>query len=418
MADTNNGMFDSFLDWLLGLKDEREQLPSALKKYITKLKNSTSADKVSQDEKKNLQTLIDTDPQTRDMMSEYMKEFGIDGNKIKETEQLSKEFGKRFLTGWRGANAFGRVDKDIAALRDAVSKYEVKQKKLKAKGNASMEKIVKIEEALYKADKLKEEINKITGKDEKSKATKKELEKIRDGVIREASKLRAMHRPGSLVSSIEIGLRNTLSREKRAYRALTGQEIEIYTDGDGKPVARSVNVVEKLGSVIEKVDAIDIVLKNPIDADKYNNLSNEQKESLKGHLRDSSDPSAGLKEGSEENLKQQKSDLIKGVKHMRSLDHRGFLHENGILQELRWTHNRNQKKLSVESQELAAVKKEVDRYNQRITKAANTLEQRKQGKQAAKNILEGLGGIDTGNLKPTVSLPMKKQQTQQQQPPQ
>ena len=105
--------------------------------------------------------------------------------------------------------------------------------------------------------------------------------------------------------------------------------------------------------------------------------------------------------------------MIQGAKHMRSHDHRGLLHENGILQELKWTHNRNVKKLSVESQELAAAKKEIDRYNQRIKRAAATLEQRKQGKENTQVFLKGLGGIDTTALRPTVSLPTKKQSTQE-----
>ena len=158
-----------------------------------------------------------------------------------------------------------------------------------------------------------------------------------------------------------------------------------------------------------------MLLKNPIDVEKYNTLDEKQKESLNEYLADPKDPSKGLKENSEKALKQQRSDLIQGAKHMRSHDHRGFLHENGILQELRWTHKRNEKKLSVESQELAAVKKEVDRYNARIEKAHATLEQRRAGREAAQKFLKSLGNINTDKVRPTTVLPTNNQQTKEHQ---
>ncbi len=412
MTDINDGILDSFLNWLLGLNnEEKEQLSPALKKYKEYL---TGTSGIAQEVmKKGIQELINTDPQTRDMMSEYMKELGADKESMKTVEELSSEFGKHFLTGYRFGNAFGNVTKDVAALKDAVEKYAKKQAALKAKGDASMNKIVAIEEALYKADKLKKLIDEIKGNDdEQSKAQKKELERLRDKTIRDAAKLRSINRPASLVRDIERELRNTLSREKRAYNALTGQEIEIY-EKDGKPTARSVNVVEKLGGVIERVDIIDDLLKNPTNLTNYASFTEKQKEVLKNYLNNPGDPESGLKKDLEESLKKKRSELIQGAKHMRSHDHRGLLHENGILQELKWTHNRNVKKLSVESQELAAAKKEIDRYNQRIKRAAATLEQRKQGKENTQVFLKGLGGIDTTALRPTVSLPTKKQSTQE-----
>ena len=256
-------LLDRFLNWLLGLDDGQVgNLPSVLEQFTSKWKKKKnelgeegwkSFD--TKPLKEELQKQIDADPQTRDIMSQYLEKLGIDNNKLTETEKLSKDFGKYFLTESRPGNIFGNVNKEITALKKAVKKYADKREKLKAKGDASMKKIVQIEQALYKADRLKEEIDKIEENTEEAKAKKKELERLRDNEIREAAKLRSINRPLSLVRDIERELRNTLSREKRAYNALTGQEIEICEEG-GQLTAKSVNVVEKLGGILKKVDAI------------------------------------------------------------------------------------------------------------------------------------------------------------------
>ncbi len=437
MTDTNDGMLDSFLNWLFGLEDkEAENLSEFFKnfrKYHNKDWNEYGSDvreQIKNDFKANLDSNIDVQRE----FSQFMQQLGVDENLVKDIEQLSKAYGNYFLTGWRGVNAFGGVKQDIKALKDRVNKYKEKVGELNKKSDASMEKIVGIKTALLKVEQIDQKLADIEENEnfkklddnQKKKAiklAKEQLEKERDKIIRDAAKYRSVNRPLSFVRDIERELKNTLSREERKYASLTGEAIEVKIEGK-QIKATKIDAFKKLGDTITTVDALDELSKhleatNSINKDSSHygiqdvedlNRTKELIEKVPQELRLSIFKKGIINEDGTvkadadfsslkpEELQKTADKLIKESKHMRSLDHRAGQTRGLILAELKWTHNRNQKG-SEEKKALEEAVQDVNRYTKRLKKAQATLQAAHKTHTEVKGFLESLGKVDTTALK-------------------